>query len=140
MKIISSISPALLLATLLVPAASSNNQVPLAQTLVPELQFGDIPTLSTQNFVRFSHPYFPYHSARIKKTEGFCDETVKWVSSGVRMGPFIRSRTYSMLGLAPIRDISMLGRATCSFTSSRAGMILIQTMSCYGQTGVSAPL
>lgn len=32
--------------------------------------------LSTDEFTTLTHPAFPRHSARIKKTDGFCDETV----------------------------------------------------------------
>lgn len=32
--------------------------------------------LSTDEFTTLSHPAFPKHSARIKKTDGFCDDTV----------------------------------------------------------------
>lgn len=32
--------------------------------------------LSTEEFKVLKHPAFPRHSARIKKTDGFCDESV----------------------------------------------------------------
>ena len=43
---------------------------------LPKLQTNQLSALSSDGFVRFSHPYFPKHSARIKKAEGFCDDTV----------------------------------------------------------------
>ena len=43
---------------------------------LPKLQTNQLSALSSDGFVRFSHPYFPKHSARIKKAGGFCDGTV----------------------------------------------------------------
>ncbi len=38
----------------------------------------ELSSLSSERFTRLSHPYFPRHSARIKKSN-FCDETVQRV-------------------------------------------------------------
>ena len=64
------------------------NQVPLHDTShkiddypstdgaqMKRMHLSDI--VSTDSFTTLTHPQFPNHSVRIKKTENFCDTTVK---------------------------------------------------------------
>ena len=50
-----------------------------ATTTILDIEIKSLSALSTDEFTKIRHPYFPRHSARIKKTEWDCDENVKYV-------------------------------------------------------------
>ena len=56
-------------------SAQSFNQPAAKQSFQVEAK--SLSSLTSDSFVQLSHPYFPKHSARIKKAEGFCDGNVK---------------------------------------------------------------
>ena len=74
---------------------------------------------STGEFTTLSHPRFPFHHVRIKKTK-FCDPTVKFVPQ-----PVGETRTDKRQPevLTPDTLTLMLAQSICSSTSSRVAAI-----------------
>jgi len=93
--------------------------------------------LSVDSFTTFGHPYFPNHSARIKKTN-FCDPTVKSVGISVSPHTVSNSRVALTCVLVFTRVTSTLKLDTSSSTSSRVAMTLRRTTSFSGPTEVSS--
>ncbi|KAJ7481666.1 Alpha/Beta hydrolase protein [Mycena latifolia] len=54
-------------------AGATGTQVPLAQVPAPPLHLS---SLGSTAYTTLSHPRFPAHRVRVKRTEGFCDPTV----------------------------------------------------------------
>lgn len=54
------------------PGLSSWEPINMLDDFVPELK-----DLSTTMYTKVKHPFFPQHSVRIKKTTGWCDDSVE---------------------------------------------------------------
>ena len=89
----------------------------------------DLSILSETEFTTLSHPLFPRHSVRVKKSS-FCDETVQWASSCLNLDPCWKIFPGLSLGILILKlDI-------CFSTSLRVGVILIKMMLYSGPTEV----